>query len=316
MIRVEDDTDKRQRLPMIHQQSLSSRAWTEMLLLAFIWGASFLAFAICLRELGVFTTVAHRVFWGTLVMWAIAFWRKWPLPPAHLWMACLVMGLLNNVVPFSLIAWGQTTIESGLASILNAMTAIFGLLFAAVAFQDERLTAPKVVGVIMGFIGVAVAIGFGSIKNFDIRSLAQLAIIGAAISYGLASIWARKTLHALTPQSAALGMLTSSSLIMVPLALAIDGVPAFNLQPQTWLSITYIAIAATTFAYLLYYRVLAMAGSGNLMLVTLLIPPIAIALGALLLGEALALSALTGFGIIAVGMIILDGRLLAWLIRS
>jgi len=296
---------------MIPQQSLSTRAWAEMLLLALIWGASFLAFAICLRELGVFTTVAHRVAWGTLVMWGIALARGWPLPPKSLWFACLVMGLLNNVIPFSLIAWGQTTIESGLASILNASTAIFGVLLAAIVFADERLIPRKIIGVLLGFIGVAIAIGIESLANFDVRSMAQISILLASFSYGCASVWARKTLKSLPPHTSALGMLTGSTLIMIPLAFVIDGPPSFSLLPETWIAIVYIAVAATTGAYLLYYRVLSMAGSGNLMLVTLLIPPIAIVLGALVLNESIPPAALIGFAIIALGMLILDGRLAA-----
>ncbi len=297
---------------MINQQTLSTRAWGEMLLLALIWGASFLAFAICLRELQVFTTVAHRVFWGTVLMWIIAIARGWMLPPLRLWLACLIMGLLNNVIPFSLIAWGQTTIESGLASILNASTAVYGILFAAVIFADERLTTRKLVGVAIGFVGVIIAIGIESLKSFDIRSLAQLAIVGASMSYGLASVWARRSLKSLPPRSAALGMLTGSTLIMLPLSFAVDGPPRFDLSAQTWVAIAYIAAAATTGAYLLYYRVLSMAGSGNLTLVTLVIPPIAILLGAAFLEERITPTAMAGFAIIALGMIILDGRLAAW----
>lgn len=297
---------------MIEQQTLSVRAWGEMLLLALIWGASFLAFAICLRELGVFTTVAHRVVWGTALIWVIALVRGWPLPPRRLWLTCLIMGLLNNVIPFSLIAWGQTAIESGLASIINAATAVFGVVFAAIAFADERLLPRKIIGVSLGFLGVAIAIGLESLREFDVRSMAQLAIVAASVSYGIASVWARKTLRGLAPHTSALGMLTGSTLIMVPLAIWFDGVPSVSLLPETWAAILYLGLAATTGAYLLYYRVLAMAGAGNLMLVTLLIPPIAIILGVIVLGEAIMPAAVLGFVILAVGMVILDGRLAAW----
>jgi len=154
------------------------------------------------------------------------------------------------------------------------------------------------------------------VRNLDIRSAAQLAIVFASISYGTASVWARKSLRSIPPHSAALGMLTGSTAIMLPLAYAIDGAPSLSLKPETWAAIAYVAILATTCAYLLYYRVLSMAGSGNLMLVTLLIPPVAIILGALVLNEAIAISALIGFAIIAIGMIILDGRLAEKLSRS
>lgn len=294
---------------MIEQQSLSPRAWGELLLLALVWGASFLAFALCLQELAVFTTVAFRIAGGAACLWGIALLKGWPLPPPHLWLACLIMGLLNNVIPFSLIAWGQTNIESGLASILNATTAAFGVLIAALAFRDEKLTVRKAVGVGLGLIGVIIAIGPKNLAALDLRSMAQLAVVTASISYGLASTWARKTLRSIPPQTAALGMLTGSSLFIVPMALWVDGAPDLDLRPQTWAAIGYLAVAATTLAYLLYYRVLAMAGSGNLMLVTLLIPPIAIVLGVLVLSETLTPGALAGFATIAFGMILLDGRL-------
>jgi drug/metabolite transporter (DMT)-like permease len=168
-------------------------------------------------------------------------------------------------------------IETGLTAILNAATAIFGILFAAIAFSDERLTRAKTIGVLFGFAGVVIAIGADSLRSFDIRSLAQLAIVGACISYGLASVWARKTLKSLPPHTAALGMLTGSSLFMLPLSIAIDGPPSFALQPQTW---------------------------------------VAIFLGAITLDETIPATALLGFAVIALGMIILDGRLMRALIGA
>ena len=287
-----------------------------MLLLALIWGGSFLAFAICLQEIPVFTTVAHRVLWGAIAIWMIAILKGWPLPPREFWAPCLIMGLLNNVIPFSLIAWGQTTIESGLASILNGATAVFGILFASLFFADERLIPRKLIGVILGFIGVIIAIGIDSLRNFDIRSLAQISVLGATISYAFAGIWARKLLKGLPPHASALGMLTGAGVIMIPLAYWVDGTPSFDLKGQTWAAIAFISLLATTGAYLLYYRVLAFAGSGNLMLVTLLIPPVSILLGAWVLKEAVASSSIAGFVVIALGMIILDGRLAGKLFKG
>ena len=288
---------------------MTSQAWGEMLLLALIWGGSFLAFAICLQEIPVFTTVAHRIIWGAIAIWIIALLRGWPLPPKAFWMPCLIMGLLNNVIPFSLIAWGQTTIESGLTSILNGATAIFGILLASLFFADERLTPRKLIGVILGFIGVIIAIGIDSLRNFDIRSMAQISVLGATVSYAFGGVWARKKLKGLPAHASALGMLTGASVIMLPLAIWVDGAPSFDLMSQTWAAIAYIALLATTGAYLLYYRVLAFAGSGNLMLVTLSIPPVSILLGAWVLKETVAPSSILGFIVIALGMIILDGRL-------
>lgn len=279
-------------------------------MLSLIWGASFLSVRIALDEIGPLTAVAHRTGWAMLILWGYVLIRRLPLPTdLRIWGAFLVMGLLNNAIPFSLMAWGQLHIETGLTSILNASTAIFGVIAAAVFFSDERLTARKAIGVSMGFIGVSTAIGLESFKDFDIRSLGQVAVIGGTISYALAGVWARKTLGHLKPQVAAAGMLTGASVVTIPAAWLVEGPISLALQPQTWAAIAYYAVVATAIAYMLYYRVLAMAGSGNLMLCTLMVAPVAIVLGAIVLGEALPLRAYSGFAILAFGLLVLDGRL-------
>ena len=296
---------------MTDQKSLSGRAWAEMLVLALIWGGSFLSIRIALDEISPLMSVAHRVTWAMLVLWVVVAVMRIPLPRnPRIWFAFLVMGLLNNVIPFVLMAWGQLHIESGLTSILNAFTAVVGVVMAALFFSDERLTPRKIIGVVLGFFGVAVAIGLENFKNFDLRSLAQLAVIGGTVAYAVAGVWARKNLVGMPPQLAAAGMLTGATVIMLPLVYFVEGLPNFDLKPRTLVAIGYYAVIATAAAYLLYYRVLAMAGSGNLMLVTLLVAPVAITLGAVVLGEKLSANAFVGFVILAVGLIILDGR--AW----
>jgi len=291
------------------QKTISPRAWAELLMLSLIWGASFLSIRVALNEIGPLTAVAHRTGWAMLILWAYVILRRLELPTdLRVWAAFLMMGLLNNVIPFSLMAWGQLHIETGLTSILNASTAIFGVIAAAVFFADEKLTVRKAIGVTLGFIGVSTAIGLAAFKNFDIRSLGQLAVIGGTVSYALAGVWARKKLGHLKPQVAAAGMLSGASLMTIPAAWIVEGPISLSLQPQTWTAIAYYAIVATAIAYMLYYRVLAMAGSGNLMLCTLLVAPVAIVLGAIVLGEALPLRAYAGFAILALGLVILDGR--------
>jgi len=294
---------------MNDQKSLSGRAWAEMLVLALIWGGSFLSIRIALDEISPLMSVAHRVTWAMLVLWVVVAVMRIPLPRnPRIWFAFVVMGLLNNVIPFVLMAWGQLHIESGLTSILNAFTAVVGVVMAALFFSDERLTPRKIIGVVLGFFGVAVAIGLENFQNFDLRSLAQLAVIGGTVAYAVAGVWARKNLVGMPPQLAAAGMLTGATVIMLPLVYFVEGLPTFDLKPRTLVAIGYYAVIATAAAYLLYYRVLAMAGSGNLMLVTLLVAPIAITLGAVVLGEKLSANAFVGLVILAVGLIILDGR--------
>ena len=295
---------------MTIQTSLSTRAWIELTLLAAIWGGSFLAIRTALDEIGFLTSVLHRVFWAMLVLWALVLVRRIPLPrEPGLWLAFLVMGILNNVIPFSLMAWGQLHIPTGLTSILNAATAVFGVLVAAMVFADERLTPRKALGVGLGFLGVCLAIGLDALRDFDTTSLAQIAIVTGTVSYACAGAWARKTLGGVPPIIAAAGMLTGSTVVMMPLTVIFEGVPTLALDPQTWGAIGYYAVIATAMAYLLYYRVLAMAGSGNLLLVTLVIPPVAITLGALVRHETLHTGEYIGFAILALGLSIIDGRL-------
>ncbi len=298
------------------QTSLTPRAWAELLLLSLLWGGSFLAIRTALDAVPVLTSVAHRVGWAALALWAVVAMRGLAVPRgARIWAAFLVMGVLNNVLPFTLMAWGQLHIETGLASILNAATAIWGTLLAALVFRDERLTGRKVLGVAMGFAGVTVAVGASALGSLDLRALGQLAVIAGTVSYAFAAVWARARLGGLSPLVAAAGMLTGSSLVMIPLALAVDGPPRWDLGPVAWAAIAYVALASTALAYLLYYRVLAVAGSANLLLCTLMIPPVAILLGAGVRGEALSPQAFAGFAILACGLLILDGRVLRALSR-
>lgn len=293
----------------MNQKTLTPRAWAELFLLGLIWGGVFLAVRVTLDELPFVTTVLHRTFWAMLVLWGAVLWLRLPVPrDAATWSAFLVMGLLNNVIPFALMAWGQLHIESGLTSILNAATAVFGVIVAALVFADERLTPRRALGVALGFGGVVTAIGPGALASFDLRSTAQLAVLGGTLSYALAGAWARARLSHLPPQLAAAGMLTGSTLVLLPAALLIDGPLQLDLRPPTWAAIAYMAVIATAGAYLLYYRVLRMAGSGNLMLVTLVIPPVAIVLGAMARGEALSPRAYAGFVLLALGLLLLNIR--------
>ena len=291
------------------QQDMSARAWAELFLLGLIWGGVFLATRVALDEITVLHSVAHRVGWAAVMLWAYVLLRRLPVPlDARTWAAFAVMGALNNLIPFSLLNWSQLYIESGLTSIFNATTAVFGVLVAAIFFADERLTARKSLGVGLGFAGVVVTIGISNLASFDPRSLAQLAAIAATLSYALAGVWARKRLAHLPPQVAAMGMLTASAALIIPAAWLIEGPIPLALSALTWAGIGYMAVIATAGAYLLYYRILAMAGSGNLMLVTLLIPPVAITLGTGLRGENLPASAFAGLALLALGLIVLDGR--------
>lgn len=291
--------------------AMSTRAWAELLLLSLIWGGSFFSIAIAQREIGPVTVVLHRVAWAALLLWLVAWARRLAVPRgAGAWGAFLVMGCLNNALPFTLLSWGQMQIGTGVTSILNATTAVFGVLVAALCFADERLTARRLAGVAVGFAGVATIRGPERLLALDAQALGTWAVLGATLSYALAGAWAKRWLRGHPPMVAAAGMLTGSTLVMAPVALLAEGMPSLALAPPTWAAIGYYAVVATAAAYLLYYRVLAMAGAGNLLLCTLIIPPVAVTLGVAFLGEPIEPRALAGFGLIAAGLALIDGRML------
>lgn len=291
------------------QRKISPRAWALMALLALLWGCSFPATRAALSEVGVLSTVAFRVAAGAMVLWAVIFVRQ--LPVRGGWRAVLIfaaMGFLNNILPWSLIVWGQQHIASGLAAILNASTAIFTVALAAAIFADEKLTGEKVVGVLLGLLGVTVVMGLGALATLDLTSLSQLAVLAASLCYACAGVFARRFLGGQPPEVAAAGMLSASSTVMIPAALWFEGAPRLDYLPLTWAALLYLGVVGSALAFLCYYRALRLAGAGNVSLVTLMIAPVSVVLGALIFGESLTLSDYAGFLLLAVGLLVIDGR--------
>lgn len=291
---------------------MSNRAWAEMLALALIWGASFVTVGMAVREMGPFSAVFWRIGLGAGSLWLAAWAMGVRVPRDRVfWRDCLLMGVLNNVIPFTLMAWGQKSIESGLTSILNAATAVFGALVAAALLRDERLTLRRGVGVALGVAGVAAITGPEALGGLDPRSIGQLAVLGGALSYSFAAVWAKLRLAGHPPLASAVGMTTMGFACMVPLTLWQEGAPVVDLTPWAWAAVLFYGIAGTGIAYLLYWRLIGMAGAANAMLVTLMIPPLAILLGWAWLDESLSAHAYLGLGLIAAGLVVLDGRALA-----
>ncbi|MFN3209932.1 MAG: DMT family transporter [Roseovarius sp.] len=291
--------------------SISPLSALMLLVLAVVWGGSFFFAEIALTEVSPLTVTLHRVLWAVPVLLVVVRALGLRLPRApRIWGAYLVMGALNNAIPFSLIFWGQLAIESGLASILNGMTAVFGAVAAGVLLRDEPLLARKVAGALLGLAGVAAILGPDLLGGLDPREAGQLAVLGAALSYALASVWGKRVLSGQPPQVNALGMLIGSSVLMVPVALWVDGVPRLDLSAHVWGALLCLSTVSTAMAYLLYFTILGRAGAANLMLVTLIIPPFAAGLGAMFLGERLGAEAWTGFALISAGLLVTDGRLL------
>jgi drug/metabolite transporter (DMT)-like permease len=289
--------------------------WGMLILLSIFWGGSFFFVEIALRDFQPFTVVFLRVTLAALILTGVVYLSGQRMPDSlRLWSAFLVMGAINNAIPFSLIVWGQTRIDSGVASILNATTPIFTVLLAHVFTSDERLTRRKFLGVLIGFLGVYMMMkpelktGF----NFSWRGLGQLAALGAALSYGFAGIYGKR-FKKTSPVVTSAGMLICSSLMMLPVAVTIDSPWPLSPSLESAASVFGIATISTAMAYLLYFRILASAGATNVLLVTFLIPISALLLGVGVLGEVINVLGYIGMGCIFLGLIVIDGRTLTWI---
>jgi drug/metabolite transporter (DMT)-like permease len=271
---------------------------------------SFFFVGVAVKEMPPLTIVLCRVALASIILLVIVYLKGDKIPSSPgLWGAFIIMGALNNLIPFSLIVWGQKHIESGLASILNATTPIFSVVLAHFLTREERLTANRITGVTIGWIGVAMLIGIESLRGFGIEVMGQLAVVGATFSYACAAIYGRR-FKGINPLIVATGMLCGSTIMMTPLALVIE--QPWNLSPgiTTLMALFGLAAVSTSLAYIIYFQVLATAGPTNLLLVTFLIPVSAILLGVVVLAERLAWNAFAGMGLIFIGLIAIDGRLL------
>ena len=286
--------------------------WAILLILAAIWGGAFLFIGVAVKHVQPLTYVWARLSFAAIAMWVFLKVRGEPLGlPRSAWGSMLLLALLNNALPFTLFGWGQTHIASGLAAILNATTPIWGVVVAHLFTSDERMTPRKLAGVVLGFGGVALMIGPALLSNIGTDGLAQLACITASLSYALAAVWARRFKRmGLSPMSVTTGQLTAGALMMLPLAMLADQPWTQPLPPlSAWGAIIALALMCTAFGYVLYFRLIESAGATNALLVTLLVPPVAILLGALFLSEALAPQDFFGLALIALGLAAIDGRL-------
>jgi drug/metabolite transporter (DMT)-like permease len=291
--------------------AMGLREWFLLFTLSVLWGGSFFFGKIALSDLPPFTLVFGRVCLAALVLNLIAraAGNRMPLSLTE-WVAFFVMGTLNNLIPFSLIFWGQTQIASGLAAILNSTTPLFTVVLAHFFTKDERMTRNRLGGVMLGVGGVVVMIGPDALRGLGVAVLAQVAIIGAALSYAFAGIFGRR-FKGVSPLVTATGQVTTTAVMMLPIMLVADR--PWTLAPpgiKTWAALLCLALFSTTLAYIIYFRLLAAAGATNVLLVTLLIPVTALLLGASVLGERLEPRQFGGMVLIACGLAAIDGRAL------
>src|SRR5690348_15377664 len=302
--------------PNMIRTTMNRGDWLLLLTLAAIWGGAFFFIDVAVQHVPPLTYVWLRVTIAAAAMWTYVKVRGGKLGlPRQVWGAIVVLAILNNALPFALFGWSQTHIASGLASILNATTPIWGVVVAHFFTRDERMTPRRISGVALGFGGVATMIGPALLSDIGTSALAELACVTASLSYALAAVWARRFRRiGVAPIAVTTGQLTAGALIMLPVSMIVDQPWTDPLPPlSAWAAITALALFCTAFGYVLYFRLIDRAGATNALLVTLLVPPVAILLGALFLSETLAPQDFIGLGLIALGLAAIDGRLVSYL---
>jgi drug/metabolite transporter (DMT)-like permease len=292
--------------------AMTGFVWLQLLLLGAIWGGSFFFAKIAVHVIPPLTLVLFRVAIAAVALHiyllsrGIRFWdyRQHALGFAGL-------GLLNNVIPFSLLFIGQTALGAGLESILNATTPIWTVIIATFLTVDEKISANKIAGILLGVFGTVVMIGPGVLSGLGGPLWAEIAVLTATLSYAFASILAKR-FKGIPPTVTATGQMTASTLIMIPVVLLSSGMPDFAAPDQgVWAAVFSLGLLSTAFAYILFFSIVRAGGATNASLVTLVVPVSAILLGTVFLGEELGLKDFAGMALIALGLLTIDGRLLA-----
>jgi drug/metabolite transporter (DMT)-like permease len=293
--------------------SMSGRDWTLILLLSLIWGGAFFLNALGLRGFPTNSLVFVRMAVAVVPLLLVIRLTGESLPRGWLaWRGLALLGALNIVVPFILFTWAQTMLASGLASVLNATTPLWGIVVAHFLTDTEKATPTRVAGVLLGVIGVGVMMLPSFSGGVTDQSLALIACLAATLCYALSSIVAlRLNTGGMTPLSLTTGQLLVAAIIMLPIMLVVDQPWTLPMpSTETILAVLALALVSTSLAYWLYFKVLESAGASNSLLITFLMPVTAILLGIVFLGEQMTTTQLGGMALIAAGLLVMDGRVL------
>jgi drug/metabolite transporter (DMT)-like permease len=278
-------------------------AWLVLFVLGAIWGASFFFIKIGVAEIPPFTFVLGRTAIAAIVLFTVLKLRGQAMPRSRqLWFIFGALGILNGVIPYTLITWGETHIASGLASILNGAMPLFTVLLAHYWTHDERWTAPKIVGVLIGFVGVVIVFVPELREGIQMEFWGQFAVVVAALSYAIATIVIRRSLRGVSPMVASAGQLGAAAICMAPLSLAFDNPLSLRPSMPALAALLTLALLGTAVAYILYYWLIERTGATRTSLVTYLLPIFGVMWGALLLREPITLESIAGLGLIIGGV--------------
>lgn len=284
--------------------------WLLFVLLGFFWGSSYLFIKIGVESgLEPFTLVTLRLLIGGLLLGVVVAVARERLPRSpRTYGNLFVMGILSVALPFSLITWAEQSVDSALAAILTAPVPLFVILIASVFLRDEQITANRLVGLAIGLIGVAVLVGFDPADIASGELLAEIALIGAAISYAAGGVYAKRTMHGLRPMIPALFQVTFALLIAAVLAFAFENPSELRLTPEAIFAVFWLGLLGSGLAYLVFFRLLTRWGATRTSMVAYTLPVFGIVLGALVLNEPIDARLLIGTALVIGGIFLVNSR--------
>lgn len=283
--------------------------WIRLIILSLLWGGSYIWIEIALLTISPLMIVFFRVFMASIFLLSVCKILKLSFViNKRLFIIFLMISLFNNVIPFNLIAWGQSQITASVSSILNATTPLFTVILANYWPKGEKATLNRIIGVVVGICGVSILMGF-SFDDLNNSIDGQIAILLASVSYAISVLFGKQIDSSIHPAISATMMLCISSIILMPIVIymGVDFIAVSKIESM--IPLLGLSIFSTAVAYLIFYKLIKNIGS-NVMLVTLLMPISAIFMSIIFLGESIATQHIIGLILILIGLILVDGRIL------
>ena len=293
---------------------MSNKNWLLVISLGIIWGSSFLFVEILLNNINPWMIVFLRVSIASIILISFCIYKNINLNlKLNDYYNISVMSLLNNVIPFLLIVYGQKTTTGGLASIINSSTAFFSIILASILISEEKLNFSRIIGVIIGVVGVIITIGYDNLIELNEEGIGPYYILLATISYSFAGIWAKVKMKNISSLLSATGMTSISAILLFPIVIIYHQEQFYLIDQMVFKNAMLYALCCSVFAYLIYFKILETTGAGNLLICTIIVPASAFILNYVVLGEQILSKEIFGIIIISIGLIILDGRILNYL---
>lgn len=292
---------------------MRAKDWLVFIILGILWGSSFLWIKIAIQEISPLLLVTLRLSFAiiTLTIAAIIARPLWP-QGKRLWLALVLFGLINTAIPYFLISWGEQYIDSAVAAILNSSTPLFAMVIAHIFLDDDRITLPRLTGLLIGFVGIVIIVSRDLGQNESgmqyttLLLLGQAAVLLASFLYAGSAVFAKRNLEGLSPVVQGLVPIVGASTFLWLLVPIVEDPLSLPELPITWISIAWLGLLGTGFAFILYFYLIHSVGPTRTTLVTYIFPLVGLVLGVIVLGEKLDLRLVVGAGLIIISVAVVN----------